>query len=209
MRAKSITIGISRLLLIGAAVLLLSVAQSLAQGKAAHNPIAGKPLAEQLAACANCHGRSGNSELPEVPSLAGQPELFLVNQLILFREGLRRSEAMSPFAQDLDDTEIIALAAHLSKLAPQHVDTTADPEKLALGAAVSAARRCGVCHLENYQGREQIPRIASQREDYLVKSMTAFRDNQRSGADTNMTAALYGIADAEIGALAHYLSRKP
>lgn len=171
--------------------------------------VAGKPIAEQLEACATCHGKTGNSELEKIPSLAGQPELFIVNQLILFREGLRKSEQMSPFAKGLNDKEIIALAAHLSKLQPKPAPTPADPTVDARGAALSKTMRCGVCHLPNYAGREQIPRIAGQREDYLVHSLREFRDQPRAGADTNMTAAIYGISDADITALAHYLARRP
>ncbi len=190
-----------RLLLIGAAV-AVSVTP-------AHAFVAGKPIAEQLEACATCHGKTGNSELEKIPSLAGQPELFIVNQLILFREGLRKSEQMSPFAKGLDDKEIIALAAHISKFPPKSAATPADPALDARGAALSKAMRCGVCHLPNYAGREQIPRIAGQREDFLVHSLKEFRDQPRAGADTNMAAAVYGISDADILALAHYLARQP
>lgn len=192
---------LARLLLIGAAVALWA-------GPVAAT-VAGKPMAEQLEACATCHGKTGNSELEKIPSLAGQPELFIVNQLILFREGLRKSEQMSPFAKGLDDKEIIALAAHLSKLAPKSDAKPGEAAIEARGAALSKTMRCGVCHLPNYAGREQIPRIASQREDYLVQSLTEFRDKPRAGADTNMAAAVYGISDADIAALAHYLARKP
>jgi cytochrome c553 len=39
--------------------------------------------------------------------------------------------------------------------------------------------------------------------------MLAYRDNRRAGGDTIMAAALYGVPDADIRALAHYLSRLP
>jgi cytochrome c553 len=65
---------------------------------------------------------------------------------------------------------------------------------------------CGVCHLPAYQGRNQIPRIAAQREEYLVHALTDYRDNRRVGTDTQMNAVMYGLPDADIAALAHYLS---
>ena len=74
---------------------------------------------ERLQLCGTCHGENGNSKMEKMPSLAGQPELFLTNQLILFRERLRKSEAMEPFAKGLTDAEILALAAHYAKLAPE------------------------------------------------------------------------------------------
>jgi len=54
---------------------------------------------------------------------------------------------------------------------------------------------------------EADPRLAGQREDYLYESMRAYRDNRRTGADTIMAAALYGVSDTDIQALAHYRAR--
>ena len=47
-----------------------------------------------LALCAACHGPQGRSNNPEIPSLAGQPRIFIENQLVLIREGLREVPAM-------------------------------------------------------------------------------------------------------------------
>ena len=69
------------------------------------------------------------------------------------------------------------------------------------------ALRCGICHLSDFSGQNQIPRLAGQREDYLAGEMRAYRDGKRSGGDTIMAAALYGVTDADIRALAHFLSR--
>ena len=65
--------------------------------------------------------------------------------------------------------------------------------------------RCGICHLSDFSGQKQMPLLAGQREEYLEAEMRAYRDNQRP--DTTMTAALYGVKDGEIKALAHFLSR--
>ena len=70
---------------------------------------------DRLQLCGTCHGEKGNSKMEKMPSLAGQPELFLTNQLILFRERLRKSEVMEPFVKGMTDPEIIALAQHYSR----------------------------------------------------------------------------------------------
>ena len=75
--------------------------------------------------CAACHGDDGNSTNPQIPSIAGQPKLFLENQLILFREELRKSEQMAPVVKGMKDPEIIKLAEHFSKL-PAKVMESAD-----------------------------------------------------------------------------------
>jgi cytochrome c553 len=67
---------------------------------------------------------------------------------------------------------------------------------------------CGSCHLGDYSGQRQVPRLAGQREDYLVASMKAYRDNKRVGTDTSMNGILYQVPDSDIQALAHYLAHQ-
>ena len=60
---------------------------------------------DRVQLCAACHGDDGNSTNPQIPSIAGQPKLFLENQLILFREELRKSEQMAPVVKGMKDPE--------------------------------------------------------------------------------------------------------
>jgi cytochrome c553 len=163
---------------------------------------------ERLQLCAACHGEDGNSTNAQIPSIAGQPKLFLENQLILFREELRKSDQMLPVVKGLKDPEIIKLAEHFSKLPAKSMETGA-PEKALLQRGSQRAKelRCGICHLSDFSGQNQIPRLAGQREAYLEAEMRAYRDGKRTGGDTIMAAALYGVSDADIKALAHFLSR--
>ena len=163
---------------------------------------------ERLQLCAACHGEDGNSTNPQVPSIAGQPKLFIENQLILFREELRRSEQMLPVVKGLKDAEVIKLAEHFSKRPAKVMETSPVEKALAQrGSARAKELRCGICHLADFSGQNQIPRLAGQRESYLEAEMRAYRDGKRSGGDTIMAATLYGVSDADIKALAHFLSR--
>jgi len=163
---------------------------------------------ERLQLCAACHGPDGNSANPSVPSIAGQPKLFLENQLILFREELRRSEQMLPVVKGLKDPEIIKLAEHFSRLPAKSMETGApNPALLKQGMERAKTLRCGVCHLADFRGQNQVPRLAGQREEYLAAEMRAYRDNKRGGGDTIMAATLYGVPDADIRALAQFLAR--
>jgi len=163
---------------------------------------------ERLQICAACHGEDGNSTNPQIPSIAGQPRLFIETQLVLFREELRKSDQMLPVVKGLKDAELVKLAEHFSKL-PAKTMETGPPQKELLEKGRTAAQklRCGVCHLADFRGQNQIPRLAGQREAYLETEMRAYRDGKRTGGDTIMAAALYGVDDADIKALAHYLSR--
>jgi cytochrome c553 len=163
---------------------------------------------ERVQLCAACHGADGNSVDPKVPSIAGQPKLFLETQLVLFREELRKSDLMLPVVKGLKDPQLIALAEHFSKLPAKGMESgAADPALMKTGQERAKALRCGICHLSDFSGQNQVPRLAGQREAYLEGEMRAYRDGKRTGGDTIMAAALYGVGDADLKALAHFLSR--
>ena len=157
-----------------------------------------------------CHGPGGNSVSPAIPSIAGQPKLFIENQLVLIREELRPSPLMLPIVKGMKDAEIVRLAEHFSKLPAKSMETgKPDPKRVQRATQRSQELRCGVCHLPDFKGQNQIPRLAAQREAYLASEMRAYRDNKRKGGDTIMAAVLYGVPDADIDALAAFLSRLP
>jgi cytochrome c553 len=180
---------------LGLAALLLGTVSAMAQSD---------PLAEKLQLCAACHGEDGNSKMEKIPSLAGQPAFFVLNQLFLMREGVRKIEAMAPIVKDLTDQDLTDLSEHYARLAPKRSDEPFDPELAKRGQEIAARHRCGSCHLPTLAGQEQMPRVARQRIDYLVEALKSYRDNPRPGADTAMSPPVGGLRDADLTALAHY-----
>ena len=65
----------------------------------------------KAAACTVCHGPLGIASLPNAPNLAGQPEIYLAEQLRNYRSGKRVHEVMSVIAKPLGDGDIDDLAA--------------------------------------------------------------------------------------------------
>jgi len=165
------------------------------------------PSPARLKSCAACHGEDGNSAIASTPSIAGQPRIFLENYLVLTREGLRGSDAMQALLKGIPDREIVALARHYSVLKAVPVPGAVDRVLFERGRAIAARSRCGSCHLPDYSGREQMPRLAGQREEFLLEVMLQYRQNRRRGGDTMMSAALHGIPESEFPALAHFFSR--
>ena len=163
-----------------------------------------KALAEKIQLCSACHGEDGNSKLEKIPSLAGQPAFFILNQLFLMREGVRKVEAMAPIVKDLKDDDLTNLSQHFAALAPKRSDEAVDAALAKKGAEIATQRRCSSCHLPSLAGQEQMPRLARQRLDYLIETLKSYRDSPRPGADTAMSAAIAGVTDADIAALAHY-----
>jgi cytochrome c553 len=165
------------------------------------------PAPPLAAACAGCHGLDGNSIIPGIPSIAGQPRVYLENTLVLTREGLRGNQVMQGLMKGRTDPEIIAVAKHFSLL-PARAQPASAPDKRLQGQGRNLAvkLRCASCHDKTYRGREQMPRLAGQREEFLNTRMIALRDKPPPGTDTIMSATLHGVSNADIKALAHYLA---
>ena len=80
---------------------------ALGSGVAQADPKAGQAKSQ---ACAACHGPMGMSTLPDAPNLAGQPEVYLSQQLMAYRSGKRAHEVMSLMAASLSDDDIADLS---------------------------------------------------------------------------------------------------
>jgi cytochrome c553 len=69
--------------------------------------------------CMGCHGPQGISRVASYPSLAGQSEDYLTEQLQAFRSGERENPMMSSIAKSLGDEDIKALAFYYAQQAGQ------------------------------------------------------------------------------------------
>lgn len=174
---------------------------------------AGQPLPAHLgpkvAVCAACHGTDGHARLAEAPHLAGQPRLFIENRLVMMREGLSVVPQMKGMLDGLGDEDLSALSRHYAAMPLRPERAARDASRAARGASLSQRALCGTCHLPGYEGREQVPRLAGQREDYLLKSMRDFAAGRTGGRDTLMSNALLGLTDADLQDLAHHLATAP
>lgn len=165
-----------------------------------------QPRPDTLATCAACHGPNGNAPAGELPSIAGQPKVFIENTLVLIREGLREVPAMKPVMTGMTDEEIVALARHYAAQAAVAAPVTVQAAKAERGKQAATGLLCGTCHLASFAGQNQVPRLAGQNEAYLLASMKQFRDQPGLGRDTIMAATLRGLSDATLGDLAHHLA---
>ena len=165
---------------------------------------------EHLASCLACHGENGQSKTPEVPSLGGQPAFFLSIQLYMFRERMRVFEPMNGMLKGMSDADLQRMADRLSKLPPpQPTSEPGDPKKIARARLLVQQHRCNFCHNQDFSGDQNLPRLAGQREDYLVKTLREYKSNTRRGYDASMADVMYSVTDADILDLAHFLARIP
>ena len=110
------------------------------QFHAGHAHAQSGPLAEKIQLCSACHGEDGNSKIEKIPSLAGQPAFFILNQLFLMREGVRKVEAMAPIVKDLNDDDLNNLSQHFAKLEAKRSDETIDPALAKKGAEMPSPK---------------------------------------------------------------------
>lgn len=96
-------------------ILAVAASMTLLAGtaQAAGDAAAGKA---KSVTCVACHGANGISAIPNYPNLAGQKELYLVDAIKAYRDGIRKNPIMQPMVAALSDDDIANLAAYFSSL---------------------------------------------------------------------------------------------
>jgi cytochrome c553 len=165
-------------------------------------------IEERAAACFACHGEHGQSETENTPSLGGQQAPYALIQLFMFREKLRVFDAMNEMAKPLTDDDLRAFSDFIAKLPkPQPPADAGDPARIQRAQALVQQNHCSSCHNADFSGKDNVPRLADQREDYLLKTMREYKDNSRHGYDGSMAEVLQPVTSEQIADLAHYIAR--
>lgn len=160
----------------------------------------------KAALCVACHGPNGNSTQSTFPILAGQTSRYLYLQLRDFQEGRRKDPQMEPIVKDLSREELRELADWFSKQKPVNTGFKQDPEKARLGRLKAEETLCTMCHLGGFAGQNEIPRVAGQHYDYVVKQLADFKARRRTNDAGNMTSVSNTLNERDIENLGHYLA---
>ncbi len=169
--------------------------------------VTAQTVQERLTTCLACHGENGQSNIPLTPSLGGQPAFFLSIQIFMFRDKIRQVLLMNQVTQGISNNDLKVLADAIAKLPPPPPAGTPDAERMAAARTLSEQNRCNICHGLNYAGGENVPRIAAQREDYLLKTLREYKANTRRGYDAAMSDVLHSVSDEQVAELAYFLAR--
>jgi len=131
-------------------------------------------------------------------------------QLYLYRERMNRNDVMNEAMRGVRNEDLGIIAELLSRLPPPvAVKERVDAARIDRGRTLIHQHRCDVCHNPDLSGRENVPRIAGQREDYLLKVLRGYKDNTRPGYDASMGEVLQPIAEEDIRDLAYFAARRP
>ena len=124
----------------------------------------------------------------------------------MFREGRRKNDQMTPFAEKLSNADLNDLAQYFS--AQKMTPPTRQPEQsiVVRGQAVTEKNNCVACHTPTLVGQQHIPRLAGQHKPYLLEQLKAFKASTRADLDGTMTSAAQGLAVDEFDMGAEYLS---
>lgn len=161
--------------------------------------------------CSYCHGNDGNSVKPDVPNLADQNPVYLLDQIGKFARGERKNFVMNSLAKDFSLDDKVNLAIYY---ASQTVQARPQDEALAAHGQRIYGQRCFSCHGERGHGTAEYARLAGQRPEYLRLTLERFRaygrGEQPDGEAVRRSPIMESIArrlsDEEIEVLAAYLA---
>jgi cytochrome c553 len=162
--------------------------------------------------CKSCHGSKGWGDgLEDVPSLAGQRELYLVTQLAQFAAQERSGSTMhkATSTTDVNNPQALRNLAAFLSLAPPNPDPEHAEDAVPASGASLFQRNCAMCHGAGAQGSntDPIPALAGQHYDYLLIQLKSFARGHRGQVDAPVIGFAAGLSDDEQRSIADYLSR--
>lgn len=157
-------------------------------------------------ACAACHGADGNSVSGQFPNLAGQSWRYIYIQLKDFKEGRRSDPVMTAMSAPLSRQDMIDIGNYYAAQKAKPSTYPVDERKALLGKAKADETLCSMCHLGGFAGQNEIPRVAGQQFDYIVKQMRDFKARTRTNDAGNMTSVAQTLSETDIENLAHFIT---
>lgn len=161
--------------------------------------------------CQRCHGEDGNSRRPDVPNLAGQNVIYLLDQVMKFADGRRVDFLKNELARNfsIDDQVNIAIYYAKATVKPQDADLL-----LADSGKDLFENSCRHCHGIDGRGSDAIPRIAGQQIYYLTTTLKAYRGNNTSQLKSSRSSLTMGqvvqtLSDAQILEVANFIGQIP
>ena len=165
--------------------------------------------------CVACHGADGNSVVGQWPTLAGQRESYLFEQLDHIRSEERVIAVMKGLLNDYSDDDLRDVSAFYSSQKTKV--SQADEANLALGKQIyragnldSGVPACTGCHGPTGKGLEsaQYPMLGGQKAEYVVTSLIAYQTGERAIDEHGkiMQGIALRLTTEEIRAVANYVS---
>jgi cytochrome c553 len=101
---------------------------------------------------------------------------------------------------------MLDLAAFFAAQKPRPTGFKADEGRAARGKAKADETLCTMCHLGGFAGQNEIPRVAGQHYEYIVKQLRDVKNRVRTNDAGSMTSVARTLSDQDIEDLGHYLA---
>jgi len=169
---------------------------------------AGRIIADRQ--CKGCHGVDGRGTGPAIPTLAGQPEAYLLASLVEYKDGRRVHAALRSVMEQLSDTDARNVAAYYAGLPP--IDASSQPSvqifsPYEVGKKVAAP--CFQCHgPDGNSTMPGTPSLAGQQPRYFVTAVREYLDGTRGTSPMHMLVRDMRSTDLESVAL-YFASQTP
>jgi cytochrome c553 len=176
--------------------------------------VSNREVQAKLKYCEVCHGVSAQGFLGyyPIPRLAGQQVAYIQNQLQGFSEHKRTNNIMFNVGHVLSPAMITALATSFHDLDPKPL-ATAPKEIVAAGKQIyeegvpsANVPACAACHGKEAKGDGQFPRLAGQLYPYVSLQLTNWSKERAENTADIMAPIARGLTDAQIKAVAAYVS---
>ena len=162
--------------------------------------------AHDIPACAACHGPGGSSTSSDYPILAGQSARYIFLELRDFKEGRRTNAVMQALARPLSAQDMADIGAYFAAQPPGSTSFKADPAKAARGEAKAKETLCTMCHLGEFKGQNEVPRVAGQHPEYVVRQLQDFKAGRRTNDAGTMSSVSKTLGDQDMDDLANYIA---
>jgi cytochrome c553 len=162
--------------------------------------------------CALCHSPEGwGNPSGRFPQIAGQHQKVIIKQLADIRAKNRDNPTMYPFARStyLKGPQAMAdIAAYVSRLPMVPNNAVGSGLNLAQGKKIFNDN-CTKCHGDNGEGHNEdfYPRIQGQHYLYILRQMQWIQSGKRRNADKKMAKQIAELSEADLAAVADYVSR--
>lgn len=162
--------------------------------------------------CFLCHGADGESASEVFPRLAAQNADYIAKQLAYFKDGTRKSSAMSNVVDKLSPEDMQALGAFYASR-PAHKEAAKEELLAGVGRYIfekgnrySGVPACASCHGSSGEGNTIMPRLAGQFASYLENQLKQFNKRERTSDNEVMHVVAEKMTEFEMAAVAEYLS---
>lgn len=127
--------------------------------------------------CGGCHGESGVTSTPGMPSLVGLDPKYFVAAMEAYKGGRRKHDVMQSLAGSLSDELTRDVALHYALQKPAKAQTPAAGDA---AAGKTAAAACAGCHGDlGVSASPGTPSLAGQDAEYFVAAMRAYKEGAR------------------------------